>query len=54
MNHNASTTPMIMPANLRMATLFPDAAILPSLPADPFREVLMEEKVSFYTEGSLA
>jgi hypothetical protein len=37
-----------MPASLRMATLFPDAAILPSRPADPFKEVLMEEKVSDY------
>ena len=37
---------MIMPASLKMATLFPDAAILPNRPADPFKEVLMEEKVS--------
>lgn len=48
MNHNKSTTPMIMPASLRMATLFPDAAILPSRPADPFKEPLMEEKVSVW------
>jgi hypothetical protein len=46
MNHSTSTTPMIMPASLRIATLFPDAAILPSRPAEPFKEVLMEEKVS--------
>jgi hypothetical protein len=48
MNHNNTTTPIIMPASLRMATLFPDAAILPSRPADPFKEVPMEEKVSDY------
>lgn len=46
MNHNNTKTPMIIPASLSMATLFPDAAILPSRPADPFNEVLMEENVS--------
>lgn len=48
MNHNTSTTPIIMPASLRMATLFPDAAILPNRLADPFKEPLMEEKVSVW------
>jgi hypothetical protein len=46
MNHNTKIVPIIMPASLRMATLFPDAAILPSRPADPFKEPLIEEKVS--------
>jgi hypothetical protein len=31
-----------------MATLFPLAAIRPSLPAEPFRLVLIEENVSDY------
>jgi hypothetical protein len=47
MNHSTKTVPIIMPASLNMATLFPDAAILPNRLADPFKEVLIEEKVSF-------
>lgn len=31
-----------------MATLFPEAAIRPSLPAEPLRDVDMEENVSDY------
>jgi len=45
-NHNANTVPIIIPANLKIATLFPDAAILPNLLADPFNDVLIEENVS--------
>ena len=48
MNHSNKTVPTIIPASLNIATLFPDAAILPNRPADPFKEVLIEEKVSFY------
>lgn len=39
-----------------MATLFPDAAILPSRPAEPLRDVDMEENVFDYAplaRGSL-
>jgi hypothetical protein len=45
-NQSSIITPMIMPANLNIATLFPEAAIRPRRPADPFKDVLMEEKVS--------
>lgn len=48
MNHNPNTVPIIIPANLKIATLFPDAAILPNLLADPFNDVLIEENVSDY------
>jgi hypothetical protein len=48
MNHSTNTVPIIIPASLNMATLFPLAAIRPSLPAEPFRLVLMEENVSDY------
>jgi hypothetical protein len=40
---------MIMPESLRIATLFPAAAIRPSRPADPFKVTLIEEKVSDYS-----
>jgi hypothetical protein len=35
-----------MAESFRTATLFPDAAILPSLVAEPLMFVVMEEKVS--------
>lgn len=37
---------MMMPDNFRIATLFPDAAIRVSRPAEPRICVVMEEKVS--------
>lgn len=40
-----------MPLSLNIATLFPLAAILPNLPADPFRLVLMEENLLDYEKG---
>jgi hypothetical protein len=46
--YSTSTVPMIMPDNLKIATLFPLAAMRPSRPAEPLRLVLMEEKVSDY------
>jgi hypothetical protein len=46
--------PMRIPDNLSIATLFPDAAILPSRPAEPFRDVDMEEKVSDCVHVSIA
>ena len=49
MNHSTNTVPIIIPASLNMATLFPLAAIRPSLPAEPFRFVLIEENVSDYS-----
>jgi hypothetical protein len=48
MIHIAITTPVMMPANLNIATLFPAAAIRPNRPADPLRDVPIEEKVSDY------
>ena len=42
----------MIPANLNIATLFPAAAIRPNRPADPFRDVLIEEKVSDYNPVS--
>src|SRR3569833_13305 len=39
---------MMMPDSLRMATLFPDAAMRVSRPADPLSCVDMDEKVSDY------
>jgi hypothetical protein len=47
-NHNTSTVPIIMPANLKAATLLPDAAMRPSLCADPLSVVPIEENVSDY------
>lgn len=46
MNQMASTAPIIIPESFNIATLLPDAAILPSRPADPFKDVLIEENVS--------
>ncbi len=46
--HNAITTAMMIPDSLNMATLFPAAAIRPNRPAEPLRDVLIEEKVSDY------
>ena len=46
MNHSSTTVPTIIPASLNMATLFPLAAMQPRRPAEPFKEVLIEEKVS--------
>jgi hypothetical protein len=40
---------MIIPESFNIATLFPDAAIRPNRLADPFKDVLIEEKVSDYT-----
>lgn len=37
---------MTMPESLRIATLFPDAAMRVKRPADPFICVVMEENVS--------
>lgn len=54
MNHNTSTPPIIIPDNLRIATLFPDAAIRPRREAEPFKEVDMEENVSDYSTRVLA
>lgn len=45
-NHSTITDPIMIPLNFKTATLFPLAAILPNLVADPLRFVLMEEKVS--------
>lgn len=45
MNHNTSTAPIIIPLNLKTATLFPLAAIRPNLPAEPFKDVDIEENV---------
>jgi len=52
-NHNTNTPPTIIPESLNIATLFPLAAILPSLPAEPLRLVLIDEKVSFYSSISI-
>lgn len=46
MNHSARTTPIMIPASFNIATLLPDAAILPIRAAEPFKDVLIEEKVS--------
>ena len=46
MKYSTSTTPMIIPASLNTATLFPDAAMRPRRPAEPLRDVLKFEKVS--------
>lgn len=48
MIHSAITTPIMIPASLKIATLFPAAAIRPNRPAEPFRDVLIDEKVSDY------
>jgi hypothetical protein len=48
MNHSTNTVPTIIPASLNMATLFPLAAIRPSLLAEPFKFVLIEENVPDY------
>ena len=38
--------PISIADNFNTATLFPEAAILPSRVAEPFRDVVIEEKVS--------
>jgi hypothetical protein len=48
MIHSAIATPIMIPASLSIATLFPAAAIRPNRPAEPLRDVLIEEKVSDY------
>jgi len=45
-NQRTNTPPTIIPDSFRIATLFPLAAMRPSRPAEPFREVDMEENVS--------
>lgn len=47
-HHSTTTTPIIIPANLNIATLFPCCAIRPSRPAEPFIELVIEEKTSDY------
>jgi hypothetical protein len=47
-NHSTNTVPIIIPASLNMAILFPLAAIRPSLLAEPFKFVLIEENVPDY------
>lgn len=47
MRYRTITTPMIIPESLKIATLLPEAAMRPRRLAEPFRFVLMEEKVSF-------
>ena len=37
---------MSIPDSFSIATLFPEAAMRPSRPAEPFRDVDMEENVS--------
>ena len=54
MIHNATTTAMMIPDSLNIATLFPAAAIRPNRPAEPLRVVLIEEKVSDYNPVSPA
>lgn len=44
---------MIMPANFSIATLFPELAIRPNLPALPFSDVEKLEKTSFYSSQLL-
>lgn len=46
--------PTRMPESFRMATLFPDAAIRPNRPADPFSCDDMEENVSDYIMRKLS
>lgn len=41
--------PIRMADSLRMATLLPAAAMRPMRPAEPVREVRIEEKVSDYS-----
>ena len=47
-HHRTTTTAMIIPANLKIATLFPDWAMRPSRPALPFSDVVIDEKTSDY------
>ncbi len=54
MNQSSIMAPIIIPDNLNIATLFPLAAIRPSLPADPFRLVLIEENLFDYLSISTA
>ena len=51
-NHSTTTTPTIIPASFKIATLFPCCAIRVMRPAEPFIEVDIEEKTSFY-DGQL-
>ena len=46
--HSTTNSPMMIPASFRIATLFPDAAILVSRVAEPFICAVMEENVSDY------
>lgn len=52
MNHSTNTVPIIIPASLNIAILFPLAAMRPSLPAEPFKLVLIEENVSDYFQSA--
>ena len=52
-HHSTITTPMIMPANFSIATLFPELAIRPNLPALPLSDVEKLEKTSFYSSQLL-
>jgi hypothetical protein len=52
--HNAITTAIMIPDSLNIATLFPAAAMRPSRPAEPLRDVLIDEKVSDYKPVSPA
>ena len=45
-HHSTITTPIIIPANFSIATLFPCCAMRPSRLAEPFMEFVMEEKTS--------
>jgi len=46
--YNITTAPIIIPANFRMATLFPDEAMRVRRVAEPLSDVPKEEKVSLY------
>lgn len=52
-SHSTRTDPTIMPASFMTATLFPEAAMRPSLVAEPLSDVLMAEKVSDYRRISM-
>ena len=45
-HHSTITTPMMIPANFSIATLFPCCAMRPNRLAEPFMEFVMEEKTS--------
>jgi hypothetical protein len=51
-NHNTNTAPMMIPESFNIETLFPLAAILPNRLADPFKLVLIDEKVFDYAQVS--